>query len=359
MNLSLNPAAVVWGSNSTCTITLDALTPRAATVTLTSSDPVGTWTSVPTSVQVAAGARSASFEVGTSQVYVPEQVTITANYNGLTSTVTLTVILPTVASVSCSPAAVFAGDTTVCTVTLTGPAPADTLVRISSSDVVLAPVPPSLTVPAGASSATFSINTAFVAAPTTVTLSANAAYTVPASTTLTINLTNRGRTWALNNVTFSDGGTANGYFTYDETTGNYLDVNIATGPGANAQGPWGKSPESPYRFPQHDWITADPANQGSGSSQLIVVNLVFDETSPTTQEDSVLILTFAQPLTDAGGTIALAVNPNAPFTPECTYPVTCIVPPATISYERFDIPYSTPPAHWFRIVIGGSVTTAQ
>src|ERR1700737_4490623 len=77
-----------------------------------------------------------------------------------------------------------------------------------------------------------------------------------------------------------------------------------------ARAPWGKSPESPYRFPQHDWITADPANQGSGSSQLIVVNLVFDETSPTTQEDSVLILTFAQPLTNAGGTIALAVSPQ-------------------------------------------------
>ena len=32
---------------------------------------------------------------------------------------------------------------------------------------------------------------------------------------LTINLTNRGRKWVLNNVVFNDGGTASGYFMYD------------------------------------------------------------------------------------------------------------------------------------------------
>lgn len=307
-------------------------------------------------MQVAPGARSATFQITTVQVYVIEQVTITATHNGETAMGTLTVILPTVGSVSCSPAAVFAGDTTVCTVSLTGPAPTDVAVYLSSSDVVLAPVPPSLTLPAGTTSTTFNINTANVAAPTTVTISANAGHTPSASTILTINLTNRGRRWILNNVTFNDGGTASGYFTYDDVTGTYLNVNIATTPATNGQGPWGKSPESPYFFPQHNGLTADPGRHGSGSSWLIGVNVLFSEVTPDTMEDSVLILVFSKPLTNAGGTVPLVANANAPFTSWGTYPVTCSAPPAGISYGRFDIPYSTPPAHWFRIVTGGSVT---
>ena len=43
---------------------------------------------------------------------------------------------------------------------------------------------------------------------------------------LTINLTNRGRKWNLNNVVFKDGGTASGYFVYDPAPGQYLAVNI-------------------------------------------------------------------------------------------------------------------------------------
>lgn len=355
MTLNLDPAVVVWGSTSAGTVTLEAPAPAGATVTLASSDRNGTWTSIPPSVEVAAGARSATFQITTVQVYVPEQVTLTATYDGVTSSATLTVIRPTVDAVWCDPAAVFAGDPTVCTVTLTGPAPEDTPVTLANSDPSIAPTPPSLNIPAGSSRTAFTVATALVAAPSTVRLSAQAGGTAAVSATLKINLTNRGRRWVLNNVTFNDGGSAGGYFTFDEATGTYLDVNVVTTPAANGQGPWASTPASPYFFPEHLGMTGDPASHGSTSSWLVISNLFWDGVNPYAQEYSALILVFSQPLTNAGGTVALAVNPNAPVTPWCTYPQTCQVPPPGISFQRFDLPYYNPPAHWFRLITGGSV----
>ena len=87
--------------------------------------------------------------------------------------------------------------------------------------------------PAGAVSAAFSLPTTLVPDRIVAHISASvvnyATDTVTAP--LTINLTNRGRTWNLNNVVFKDGGTATGYFVYDPATGQYLAVNIQVTPG--------------------------------------------------------------------------------------------------------------------------------
>ena len=77
---------------------------------------------------------------------------------------------------------------------------------------------------------------------------ATAAVTAP----LTINLTNRGRTWDLNNVVFNDGSRAIGYFTYDPATGQYLDVNIQVtrgNPDPDPDNPLGQSPQNPTTTP--------------------------------------------------------------------------------------------------------------
>ena len=84
-----------------------------------------------------------------------------------------------------------------------------------------------LTVPAGAVSAAFSLPTTLVPEQIVAHISASC-YRATATVTapLTINLTNRGRRWDLNNVVFKDGGRATGYFVYDSETGQYLAVNI-------------------------------------------------------------------------------------------------------------------------------------
>ena len=80
---------------------------------------------------------------------------------------------------------------------------------------------------------------------------------------LTINLTNRGRKWNLNNVVFNDGGTANGYFVYDPATGQYLAVNIQVTHAIpdDPNNPLGHAPEDLYYYPWPNGFNADVRRQ--------------------------------------------------------------------------------------------------
>ena len=96
---------------------------------------------------------------------------------------------PTAASlsaVSVSPTSVVGGTTAQGTITLTGAAPsAGALVTLSSANTSVVSVPASVTVVAGSSSATFSVNTSTVTANTAVTITAS--YNgVSRTTTLTV-----------------------------------------------------------------------------------------------------------------------------------------------------------------------------
>ena len=137
-----------------------------------------------------------------------------------------------------------------------------------------------LPVPAGAVSAAFSLPTPLVPDRIVAHISANvvnyATDTVTAP--LTINLTNRGRRWNLNNVVFNDGGTATGYFVYDPATaGQYLAVNIhvtqAT-PVPDPANPLGQDAQQFYYYP---WPNADRptfVNNGSTASLMALQNPV-------------------------------------------------------------------------------------
>jgi hypothetical protein len=76
---------------------------------------------------------------------------------------------------------------------------------------------------------------------------------------------------------------------------------------------------------------------------------------------TLLQFNFAQPLTNAGGTIPLIINPNVAYTPYCTYDPspTCTPPPANISQERFSLPdnlYGVVTAFYYRVIVSGTVT---
>ena len=89
------------------------------------------------------------------------------------------------ASVSVNPAIVVGGSPSTGTVTLTGPAPSGGAVVSLSSNSAAATVPPSVTVPAGNSTATFAIATSSVASPTPVSIGGS--YSGNQSATLTVN----------------------------------------------------------------------------------------------------------------------------------------------------------------------------
>ena len=260
---------------------------------------------------------------------------------------------PTVTSIVFNPALVRAGDTATAIVTLDQPAPADTTVWLSTSSTTVAPVPLSIVVPAGQTSTSFSFTTGIVATPVTVTVTGNALDTASASGTLTVKVTSQGVTWYLQNVTFSDGSTASGYFTYDANSGSYIDVNITT---TQAQGSYfpNTTPLFSYPYPVPQNYNTTLRKQ---TPTVLVATSYFLDPGLRGQQVDVLGLVFSQPLTNNGGTVPLVVNPNAPFKPICTYDITCQYPPNDISQEYYSMPTSEPPGHWFRIITGGSVSS--
>jgi len=177
-SLTLNPTTVIGGAqSSTGTVTLSGPAPAGgAQVMLSSSNGAA---SVPSTVTVPAGAASATFPVNTTAVAASTAVTISASYAGVTQTATLIVTpppppLPTVSSLTLNPTSVVGGaQSSTGTVTLSGPARAGGAQVALARDNAAASVPSSVTVPAGATSATFTVSTSAVLVSTNVTISAS------------------------------------------------------------------------------------------------------------------------------------------------------------------------------------------
>src|SRR5947208_1836781 len=190
-SLTLSPTSVTGGNSSTGTVTLSGPAPSGgAQVALSSSDT--SVATVPSSVTVAAGATSATFAVSTSTVSASTMVTISASYAGVTKTASLTVNpapppTPTLTSLTLSPTSVIGGRSSTGTVALSGPAPSGgAQVALSSRDTSVATVPSSVTVAAGATSATFTVRTSAVSESTTVIISASYA-SLTKTASLTVN----------------------------------------------------------------------------------------------------------------------------------------------------------------------------
>src|SRR5437867_497304 len=172
-SVTASPSIVTGGQNSTGTVSLTAPAPAGgATIALGSDKASAT---VPANVIVSAGASAATFPIATTPVAASVAATISASYAGITKTTTVTINPSVPSSLTLSPSTVNAGSSSTGTVTLNGPAPAGgTVVVLSSSKPSVASVPASVTVPAGGSSATFTVATSAGAASTSVTVSATA-----------------------------------------------------------------------------------------------------------------------------------------------------------------------------------------
>ena len=173
--ISVLPEHLVGGASATATISLvDAAPVGGATVTLDNGN--SSILAIPAQVTVPAGGFSATFAVSTLTVAVPTTVAIRATYEGVTSTTYLRVtpgVVPS--SLELQPSSLTGGQTSTGTVRLNGPAPAGgTVVTLGSSDPAVATTAPSVTVPAGQTSATFDVVTTAVSMPAAVTVSASA-----------------------------------------------------------------------------------------------------------------------------------------------------------------------------------------
>ena len=185
--ISVNPSSVVGGNAATGTVTLSG--PQAgptvvqvsfidtAPATLPSNDPPCPPSSRCHNVTVPAGATSANFTISTSPVSSQFNLNVNAHLDGSPGQSALLLIVPnsdpTIASLSLNPTTVVGGNPSTGRVTLSAPAPSGgTVVSLVSSDTSVATVPASVTVPAGATSSTFTVTTLAVASDRIVTLTA-------------------------------------------------------------------------------------------------------------------------------------------------------------------------------------------
>jgi len=162
-DFSLATSQTAGGNLVTATVTLDAAAGSGgAEIVLESSNTAVA--TVPASITIAQGNTTGTFDIDTDAVVQPFDVTIRTTYNGVIRTQRLTVVptsgTVTIQSVTVDPQAVLGGGNVTGTVTLSGPAPSGgAVVTLGGSRPGLATVPASVTVPQGATSATFTITT--------------------------------------------------------------------------------------------------------------------------------------------------------------------------------------------------------
>ena len=175
-SLSVSPSVIVSAQYGTGTATLTA--PAGAggvIVSLSSSNP--TAAGVPATVTVVQGSMSATFQVSAGTVTVNTPVVVTASYAGSYATANITIIpLPaTLTGLAISPSVIEGGQDATGTVTLSGPAGSGGEVVSLSSSTQFVGVPPGVTVPPGATSATFAVSTGAVTAATCASVTASLA----------------------------------------------------------------------------------------------------------------------------------------------------------------------------------------
>jgi tripartite motif-containing protein 71 len=171
--LRLVPSLVSAGASSTGTVTLVAPAPAGGqAIALQSLNPAVA--TVPASVLVPAGKTTATFTVVSNPESGDGAVLITAAADDAVAAAALTVRAVAPKTVTLSSVAMTGGTSVVGTVTLARAAPASgTVVRLVSSEPCLA-VPPTVTVAAGKTTATFAVTTQPVEIDQTVSVQARA-----------------------------------------------------------------------------------------------------------------------------------------------------------------------------------------
>ena len=165
--VALSAASVVGGAGVTGTVTLAAKAPAGGVVLPLSSSNAAV-ASVPAAVTIPAGATSGSFPVQTQSVSALQSVAISAGG----TTASLTVMPAALVVITLNQKTLVGGGSVTATVTLNGPAPAGGASIALASSHAAASVPAFVVVPAGQTSAPFTIVTSQVTGNVKATISA-------------------------------------------------------------------------------------------------------------------------------------------------------------------------------------------
>jgi VCBS repeat protein len=193
--VTASPSTITGGGTTQIAINLanGSVAPSGG-LTFSVSSSNSTVLPVPSSVFMPAGSSSITFNATSRTVTSTQNITIQVRHNQLgrrSVVVTVTPSAPppppalSLVGLTLSPGTVTGGNSATGTVTLSATAPAATTVNLASNNTSAA-VPATVTVPAGASSANFTITTVSVTATTSAIISATL-NGVTRSATLTIN----------------------------------------------------------------------------------------------------------------------------------------------------------------------------
>jgi hypothetical protein len=183
--VSLSPTSVFGGIPSTGTVSLLATAYTDVTIQLATTS---TALTIPASIVISGGKRSATFSIGTTAVAVSTPATIVASLGSTSSQSTLTLKPPYTTSLTLDPTSVVGGSSTVVTgtVSLNSVAPAGGLtVPITASSPTITLVPASVVIPAGTTKGTFTFTTTKVKATTSVSVYAKFGATVSTKLSVT------------------------------------------------------------------------------------------------------------------------------------------------------------------------------
>lgn len=171
VSLTFTPSTVLGGTPVQLKVVLNRpLTGLGFNLNLTST---GGGAVIPTHIPVNSGQNEGVLTIQTVAVPTADVTSVQARMNGTNARAMLTVLPPRLSSLTLAPSNPRGGTSSTGTVTLTGPAPAGGMaVKLLSAKPNVAGVPSSITVPAGATTATFTITTIAVTTNTTVAITA-------------------------------------------------------------------------------------------------------------------------------------------------------------------------------------------
>lgn len=183
---TLTPSSTVGGVIVNGKLSVNLLAPAGGLTFNLSENSI--YVAVPASVTIPAGATQVNFNVFTAPLkgYVNVNVPISANFNGIMLTQTLTLIPPVPQSLVMAPQVVTGGNPSTGTVTLTGKAPSTGLWVALSDNSAFVTTPVAVKVLANQTSANFGVTTIAVVATQNVTITAKS-NGVTKTATLTVN----------------------------------------------------------------------------------------------------------------------------------------------------------------------------
>jgi len=168
-SLTCTPTSLSPGGATTCTVKLSGT--GGANVTLGTTGSISTASG---SLAIAAGSSSGTFTATAGQFTSDQSATVTASLSGSSSNATISLVAPVlVSNLLCQAVSLASNGSTTCTVTLTKAAPSGgAAVALTGGIAKIFSIPTSVTVPANATTATFTATTGSVTADQSATITA-------------------------------------------------------------------------------------------------------------------------------------------------------------------------------------------